>query len=116
MSTEKQAALDIVWDYMKLNLKQQPVEVVFALGSRDDAVAKVAAQLFKELGAKYLLISGGETASSLRKWDCSEAERFGAVAVAEGIAKDRILLESRALAAARAQWPHSGPQEQRGTC
>ena len=84
-----------LWDYMLLGHELVPSDLILVLGSNDVRVAEHAASLFVRGLAPLMVCSGNVgrlTAGRLAK---SEAETFADVAVAHGVPREAILLESR---------------------
>jgi uncharacterized SAM-binding protein YcdF (DUF218 family) len=93
-------AAEKLWQYMKLNHKLQPVELIFVLGSQDDRVAQYAAELYAQGLGKYILVSGGMAHQNdllKTKWpEETEALHFEKILVASGVPASSIILEQQA--------------------
>lgn len=91
--------LAVVWDYMRLVHPAQPADAILTLGSFDPHAARHAAALWRAGLAPVVVMSGGiaHRGGLLDTgWDRAEAEVFADIAVAEGVPRQRILLEDRA--------------------
>jgi uncharacterized SAM-binding protein YcdF (DUF218 family) len=84
----------IVWDYHRLNQPLEPAEVVVVLGSHDPRVAERGADVFLE-GWAPLIVFSGDRGALTEAWPRPEAEIFADVAVARGVPREKILIESR---------------------
>ena len=90
----------IIWDYHCLGQSPAPADAILALGTNDVRVAEYAAELYLRGFAPTLVCSGGVAHTDdllATTWDGTEAEVFAEVAVARGVPRDRIVLETRAL-------------------
>lgn len=87
--------LKVLWDYMHLNMDIQPSDCIIGFGCINDDIAHRCAQLYRDGFAPKLLFTGGLGRNTLGRWDQSEAERFAAIAVAEGVPQASILLETQ---------------------
>jgi len=86
----------LVWDHLSAgNEPTGPVDVIIALGCRDERVAEWAADLLLAGGAPLMVVTGGTGKDTPSGW-VSEAERFEAVALRAGVPAGKILREDRA--------------------
>lgn len=85
----------ILWDYMHLNQEPERSDVIVGFGCYDEDIPKRCAELFHGGFAPFVAFSGGLGRNTDRIWTKTEAERFAAIAVAEGVPEDRIILENR---------------------
>ena len=85
----------VVWDYHHVHHALRRAECVIALGSHDTRVAERAAELVLAGWAPLLVCSGQLGSLTSGSWSRSEAEVFADVAAGLGVARERILLESR---------------------
>jgi uncharacterized SAM-binding protein YcdF (DUF218 family) len=83
-----------IWDYMLMHQKPEVSDAIFVLGSNDIRVAERAADLYLEGLAPLVVFSGGNGKGSL--FDRPEAEVFSDVALARGVPKQNVILETRA--------------------
>jgi uncharacterized SAM-binding protein YcdF (DUF218 family) len=89
----------LIWEYLQLKHEPVPADMIVAFGTNDPRVARFAARLFHEGFGKKLLCTGGMAHQGdllATNWDQTEAEVYADIAVAEGVPRDRILLEPRA--------------------
>jgi uncharacterized SAM-binding protein YcdF (DUF218 family) len=84
-----------LWDYHHVGHTLEKAECIIVLGSHDTRVAERAAEVFLEGWAPLLVCSGHLGALTRTTWTRPEAEVFADVAVARGVPRDRILVESR---------------------
>ena len=85
----------ILWDYMHLNQELERSDVIVGFGCYDEDIPKRCAELYKEGYAPFVAFSGGLGRNTSGIWTKTEAERFAAIAVAEGVPEDRIILENK---------------------
>lgn len=94
------AEAQIIWDYMQLNHKLKPADIIFVLGSRDDRVAMYAAKLYHAKYAPKIIVSGGVAHKNYlltTKWDgVTEAEHFSSIMMANNVSETDIILETSA--------------------
>jgi len=84
-----------LWDYMLLGHELVPSDLILVLGSNDVRVAEHAASLFV-LGLAPLIVCSGDVGRlTATRFARSEAETFADVAVANGVPREAILLETR---------------------
>ena len=83
-----------IWNYHKLNHSLQKSDAILVLCSHDERVAERSVELFKEGWAPLIIFSGGAGAITKKLWTEPEAERFARVAVAAGVPRENILLET----------------------
>jgi uncharacterized SAM-binding protein YcdF (DUF218 family) len=87
-------AAKIIWNYLKLDQSLKKSDCIIAMGSHDLRVADYAAELALGGWAPILVCSGSLGRLTERIWHESEAVKFAHVAMAAGVSKDRILLET----------------------
>ena len=85
----------ILWDFMHMNHQPEPADVIVGFGCYDEDIPKRCAELWHQGYAPYVCFSGGLGRNTDKLWTKSEAERFAAIAVAEGVPEDRIILENK---------------------
>lgn len=85
----------IIWDYMKLNIKPTISDIIIVLGSHDTQVPLVTADLFKHNFAPLIIVSGGLGSITKTTQTKTEAETFAEILIANGVPKDKIILESK---------------------
>lgn len=87
--------LQVLWDYMKLNQQPVPGDVIIGFGCYDMDIPLRCAQLYHAGYAPFVCFSGGLGRNTAGLWTRSEAERFAAVAVVEGVPEEKIILENQ---------------------
>ncbi|KAK1801616.1 hypothetical protein P4O66_022191 [Electrophorus voltai] len=92
--TEKRAR--VLWDYLRLRQPLEKSDVIIGFGCQDVRVAERSAQLFQGGWAPCLLFTGYLGNQTAGVWTRPEAEVFQDVAVAMGVPRGRILLETAA--------------------
>lgn len=89
------APLKLLWDYMHLNMPVQPADCIIGFGCINDDIPLRCAQLYRDGMAPRVLFTGGLGRNTLGRWSQSEAERFAAIAAANGVPESAILLENK---------------------
>jgi uncharacterized SAM-binding protein YcdF (DUF218 family) len=84
-----------LWDYMLLGHELVPSDLILLLGSNDVRVAEHAAGLFVRGLAPLMVCSGNVGRLTATRFARSEADTFADVAVAKGVPREAILLETR---------------------
>lgn len=84
-----------VWDYHRLDQPLAKSDVIIVLGSHDTRVAERGAELLLGGWAPLVVFSGHLGGLTRGMWSRSEAEVFADVALARGVPRDRIRLETR---------------------
>lgn len=87
--------VQILWDYMHLNQQPEKSDCIIGFGCYDEDIPKRCAELYHAGFAPWVVFSGGLGRNTSGLWSKSEAERFAAIAVAEGIPEERIILENK---------------------
>ena len=87
--------LQILWDYMRLDMPLRPGGCIVGFGCINDDIALRCAQLYREGFAPRVLFTGGLGRNTQGRWRQTEAERFAAIAAAHGVPEEAILLEKR---------------------
>lgn len=95
MVDEVRKDLQILWDYMRLNQPVKPGDCIIGFGCINDDIALRCAQLYRDEYAPTVVFTGGLGRNTLGRWSQSEAERFRAIALKNGVPEERILLENR---------------------
>ena len=85
----------ILWDYMHLNQDVEKADVIVGFGCYDEDIPKRCAELWHQGYAPYVCFSGGLGRNTSGIWSKSEAERFAAIAISEGVPENRIILENK---------------------
>lgn len=89
------ALAEILWNYMLMRHEPRACDLILALGSNDTRVAEHAADLFLRRLAPRILFSGNVGILTRGKFAKTEAETFADVAMAKGVPRGAILLETR---------------------
>lgn len=87
--------VEILWDFMRMNMEPEIADVIVGFGCYDEDIPKRCAELFHRGLAPYVCFSGGLGRNTSGIWTGSEAERFAAIAIAEGVPEERIILEKK---------------------
>ena len=95
MNLETKVPLQVIWDYMHLNMELQPGDCIIGFGCINDDIALRCAQLYQEGFAPKILFTGGLGRNTLGRWIQSEAERFSFIAQQQGIPAQNILMENQ---------------------
>ena len=85
----------ILWDFMHMGQALEKADVIVGFGCYDEDIPRRCAELFHRGFAPYVCFSGGLGRNTSGIWSKSEAERFAAIAVAEGVPENRIILENK---------------------
>jgi uncharacterized SAM-binding protein YcdF (DUF218 family) len=92
--------IEILWQYMQMHQAPGKADCLLVLGSRDDRVAKYAAELAQKYHYWYVVVSGGDAHNNdllATNWtEPTEAEHFAVVMKQAGYVKP-ILLEKESL-------------------
>jgi len=83
----------ILWDYHKMNHKLKKADAIWALGSNNLTVAKVASQLYLDGWAPLLIFSGG--IGPRTQIHQPESHKFRDIALQMGIPKEAIIIEDK---------------------
>ena len=95
MNIQTREDLQILWNYMRLDMVVEPADCILGFGCINDHIALRCAQLYRDGYAPKVLFSGGLGRNTLGRWNCSEAERFAAIAMEHGVPEEDILLENK---------------------
>ncbi len=85
----------VLWDYMHMNQLPGKADCIVGFGCYDEDIPRRCAQLYHAGFAPYVAFSGGLGRNTSGLFTQSEAERFAAIAVAEGVPEERIILENK---------------------
>jgi len=88
--------LNIIWDYMRLDMPLAPGDCILGFGCYNDDIALRCAQLYRDGYAPRLLFTGGLGRNTLGLWTQPEAERFAAIAIQAGVPERDIIVENQA--------------------
>ena len=87
--------IQILWDFMHMNQELEAADVIVGFGCYDEDIPRRCAELFHRGFAPFVCFSGGLGRNTSGIWSKSEAERFAAIAIAEGVPEERIILENK---------------------
>ncbi len=87
--------VQILWNFMHMGQQPEQADVIVGFGCYDEDIPKRCAELFHRGLAPYVCFSGGLGRNTARLWHRTEAERFAAIAIREGVPEDRIILENK---------------------
>ena len=87
--------VQILWDFMHMNQTPEKADVIVGFGCYDEDIPRRCAELYHQGFAPWVCFSGGLGRNTGKLWTRTEAERFAAVAMAEGVPEDRIILEKK---------------------
>ena len=87
--------VQILWDFMHMGQQPERADVIVGFGCYDEDIPKRCAELYHAGFAPYVCFSGGLGRNTDKLWSKSEAERFAAIAISNGVPEDRIILENR---------------------
>lgn len=87
--------LQVIWDYMHMDMTPKKSDCIVGFGNYNTAIAVRAAELYHQGLAPKILFSGGLGRNTDNRWTGTEAERFAAVAIAEGVPSADIILEDK---------------------
>ena len=87
--------VQILWDFMHMNQSPEQADVIVGFGCYDEDIPRRCAELWHQGYAPYVCFTGGLGRNTGKLWTKTEAERFAAIAVAEGVPEDRIILEDK---------------------
>ena len=85
----------VLWDYLCLHQTPEKADCIVGFGCYNEDIPRRCAQLYREGFAPYVLFTGGLGRNTAEMWTESEAERFGAIALGEGVPESALLLEPR---------------------
>lgn len=85
----------VLWDYMRMNMEPERADCIVGFGCYDEDIPRRAAELYHAGLAPWVVFSGGLGRNTSGIWSKSEAERFAAIAAAEGVPMARIILEDK---------------------
>ena len=88
------ACAQVLWDYLCLHTPPKKADCIVGFGCYNEDIPRRAAQLYWDGFAPWVLFTGGLGRNTAHMWTESEAERFGRIALAEGVPKNALLLET----------------------
>ena len=89
------ACAQVLWDYLCLHQPLKKADCIVGFGCYNEDIPRRAAQLYRDGFAPLVLFTGGLGRNTAQMWTESEAERFGRIALAEGVPENALLLETR---------------------
>ena len=87
--------VQILWDFMHMDQPLEKADVIVGFGCYDEDIPRRCAELWHQGFAPFVCFSGGLGRNTSGIWSKSEAERFAAIAIAEGVPEERIILENK---------------------
>jgi len=96
VSKEAKNKLHALWDYLSESDPLEKSDLIFVFGGKSELRAKEAARLYKEGWAPKILFTGKKP-SYLEGIELTEAERFGRIAIEEGVPEKDIILEKESV-------------------
>ena len=87
--------LQVIWDYLCLNLKPQKADVIVGFGNFNEDIPRRAAELYRQGYAPKVLFTGGLGRNTTGLFAEPEALKFARVAMECGVPEEDILLEDR---------------------
>ena len=87
--------VQILWDFMHMDQPLEEADVIVGFGCYDEDIPRRCAELWHQGFAPYVCFSGGLGRNTDKLWSKSEAERFAAIAMAEGVPEKCIILENK---------------------
>ncbi len=88
------ACAQVLWDYLCLHQPPKKTDCIVGFGCYNEDIPRRAAQLYRDGFAPWVLFTGGLGRNTAQMWTESEAERFGRIALAEGVPENALLLET----------------------
>ena len=89
-----------IFDYLQLNHRALPADMMMVLGTNDTRVADFAAELYHAGLSEKLVVTGGLAHQNdllATDWDRPEAEVFADILASRGVPRDKMMLETQAL-------------------
>lgn len=85
----------LLWEYHHINNKLSKKDCILAFGSHDTHVAERAADIFNQGLAKFIIFTGGLGKITKNIWKQPEAEKFSEIAIAMGVPRNKIFIETK---------------------
>lgn len=85
----------IIWDFMQMNMPLQKVDAIFVLCSSDTRVAERAVDLYNEMLAPWVIVSGGAGKITKNEFAKPEAELFKDILTSGGVPEVKIIIEPK---------------------
>ena len=87
--------LQVIWDYLCLNIKPQKADVIVGFGNFNEDIPRRAAELYLQGYAPRILFTGGLGRNTVGLLPESEADRFARVAIGCGVPDEAIIREDK---------------------
>jgi len=96
---EEDRLAKIIWEYHHVHHMLAPADLILCFTSFDLSVAEYGSQLYRRGLAPFVLVSGKHASAFLQQthWGMTEADKFAEVMAANGVPRDRIILEAEAV-------------------
>ena len=88
-------SLKVLWEYLRYPCEIKKADCIVGFGNYNCDIALRAAELFREGYADKIMFSGGLGRNTLGLQSMTEADRFAAAAVRDGMSPEDILIENR---------------------
>ena len=88
-------ALRVLYDYMQLDQKLEPCDVIIGCGCKYLDIPIKCAELYKDGMAKKILFAGGLGKGTSDKFERTEAEIFKDIAIKHGVLEKDIIIENK---------------------
>lgn len=85
----------VLWDYMHMNMPLEKADYIVGFGCYNEEIALRAAELYRDGWAPKVVFTGGLGRNTKNMWTQPEAERFSAIAQAQGVPAEDIFLETQ---------------------
>lgn len=95
MSSRIDQLAQIIWDYHHMHHLIQPSDCILVLGNTDVRTIERGIELYKNGISERMIISGGLGKITSKIWDEPEADKFGKIAIENGVPSHHILLENK---------------------
>lgn len=87
---------EAIWDYHQMRHEPKPCDAAVGLGSHDLGVATFAAELYRRDLFPVVVFSGGNSATTAKRFPRGEAVHYREHALTLGVPDSRILVEPQA--------------------
>jgi len=92
---EKYQAVEILWNYLKVNDDLKKSDAIIVFGNHDTQVADRGIELFFKNYAPLIVFTGGFGRITSELWNESEADKFAKIAINKGIPENKIIIENK---------------------
>jgi uncharacterized SAM-binding protein YcdF (DUF218 family) len=93
---EHRADFETLWDFLQLHHELRPADVGIGLGSHDPTVPELAVDLFNRQMFPYIVFTGANAPTTIKRYPRGEAVHYGEYAVEHGVPAELVILETRA--------------------